>query len=73
MPLTPDTLQAQRKALGLSLRALATLVPCHWTTLGRIEGGQRPLTPRMAASVSRALTRERGRQQGAQRGKEDVS
>lgn len=53
--LTPETLRAQREAIGLTLRDLAALIPCHWTTLWRIERGQRPLTPRMAASITAAL------------------
>jgi DNA-binding transcriptional regulator YiaG len=48
-------LKAMREATGMTTRVMATEVGCSRGHLGRIESGQRSLTPDVGKRISRAI------------------
>ncbi len=50
-----DTIRQQRQALGLSLRELGKLAAVAHSDLSRVETGQMPPSPALAAKVCRVL------------------
>lgn len=47
-------LKRRRIAAGLTLRAAAALADCHWTTIGKLEQGERSADPRSLAKLADA-------------------
>jgi len=55
-PLTQDMrrLKRRRVAAGLTLRDAAARAGCHWTTIGKLEHGDRSADPRILAALAKA-------------------
>jgi GntR family transcriptional regulator len=51
-----ETLKELRKEAGLTLRQLAQKTFLHWSTLGKIEQGQRSMTSQVAEACDKALS-----------------
>lgn len=50
----PRRLKRRRIAGGLTLRDAAARAGCHWTTIGKLEQGERSADPRTLAALAHA-------------------
>ena len=50
----PGRLKRRRVEAGLSLREAAARAGCHWTTIGKLERGDRSAEPRTLAALAKA-------------------